>query len=371
MKRKCNTSAWTEQLANWFTQHKRPLPWRQSRDPYRVWLSEIMLQQTQVTTVIPYYEKFLKNYPTVEALAAAPLDDVLKLWAGLGYYSRARNLHHAAQMVAHEFGGKFPSELKAINRIPGIGAYTAGAVLSIAFGLPEALVDGNVARVLSRVLLLEGDWRGREGKRAVWDAARKFVADAVAKKIDPGLFNQALMELGATICSPRSPSCTRCPIAKFCAAFRGNRQSEFPQLKARGASPEWNLRAWIVRDRAGKILLAQREPAGLFGGMWELPMELGGATFLSPMLGATPQGDKNVAPPICSITQMLTHRILKIDAFELPRREWRPRNFPCWSGKYARFEWLPLDDARTGALALHAAPLKILALYADRKSLFD
>src|SRR5262245_51065386 len=188
-------------LCNWFADNKRALPWRQSRDPYRVWLSEIMLQQTQVATVIPYYERFLKNYPTVEALAAAPLDDVLKLWAGLGYYSRARNLHHAAQMVASEFGGKFPDELEAIRRIPGIGAYTAGAVLSIAHGKAEALVDGNVARVLSRIFLLKGDWRGGEGKRAVWDAARKLVSDATAKKIDPGIFNQALMELGATICS--------------------------------------------------------------------------------------------------------------------------------------------------------------------------
>lgn len=349
------------------------MPWRGTRDPYRVWLSEVMLQQTQVVTVIPYFERFLKNFPTVRALAAAPLDDVLKLWAGLGYYSRARNLHRAAQMVARDFDGKFPDGPESIRTLPGIGAYTAGAVLSIAYGKPEALVDGNVARVLARLFKLEGDWRGGEGKKNIWNAARAALSEACAQKIDPGDFNQALMELGATICSPRSPDCGRCPVARHCAARIDNCQADYPQLNSRAASPEWHLRAWAVRNRGGKILLARRADKGLFGGMWELPTERLAATKKSKPF-KPPSNIKTQA--LGTIRQVLTHRILNIDAVDTDLKNWRIQapsdaEFPCWSGAYTKFYWSSVDDARAGKVALHASQLKILALLADKDSLFD
>lgn len=341
------------------------MPWRNSRDPYLVWLSEIMLQQTQVASVIPYFERFTKQFPTVKSLAAAPLDDVLKLWAGLGYYSRARNLHRGAILVDAKFGGNFPDQLELAKSIPGIGDYTAGAILSIAFSKPEALVDGNVARVLARMFLLKGDWRGGEGKKNVWLAARTAVAEAAALRIDPGDFNQALMELGATVCTPRSPDCPRCPISKSCAAFREGRQSEFPQLKAKTAVTELNLRAWIVRGVDDKILFAQRPAAGLFGGLWELPTQ-----------SRAKLSKKFERKPIATIKQILTHRVLNIDAFEIDADLWKSlapnqNEFEGWSGRYERYSWISIDDALKGSVALHASQLKILALYADNASLFD
>ncbi len=337
------------------------MPWRNTRDPYCIWLSEIMLQQTQVATVIPYYEKFLAKFPTVGAMAAAEQDDVLKLWAGLGYYSRARNLHRGAQTIVERFAGKMPETPELIREIPGIGDYTAGAILSIAFSLPEALVDGNVARVLSRVLLLDGDWRAGDGKRAVWDAARKLIAEAHAAKINPGDFNQALMELGATICMPRSPMCSACPIASACAARKEGLQGEYPKLKERAASPEWKLGAWIVRDDEGRILFAQRGREGLFGGLWELPTE---------------RLEKKSPAALARVTHVLSHRILKFDALETTLLEWRNRvpndsEFVCWSGVYSKFQWLTLGEARNGAIALSAVQSKILALCAEKSSLFD
>ncbi len=339
------------------------MPWRETRDPYRIWLSEVMLQQTQVATVIPYYERFLTKFPTVEKLAAAHQDDVLKLWAGLGYYSRARNLHRGAQMIVERFGGKMPRSPDTIREIPGIGDYTAGAILSIAFDLPEALVDGNVARVLSRLKMLEGDWRTGEGKRTVWDVARVAVAEVHAARLNPGDYNQALMELGSTVCTPRSPSCSQCPVAAFCAATKNDVQDDYPKLKAKSVSPEWKLRAWIVRDK-NKILFAQRGQDGLFGGMWELPTER-----LEPKTSSSPK-------PIARVTHVLSHRVLHVEAIEINQPDWRKR-FPknadltCWSGDYTQFKWLNMDDAQSGSIALPAVQAKILALCAEKTPLFD
>ncbi len=351
---KRNTSSFPAALVAWFTHAQRPMPWRETRDPYRVWLSEIMLQQTQVATVIPYYERFLARFPTVQALAAAPLDDVLKLWAGLGYYSRARNLHRGAQKVAQEFSGIFPDSLDAIRTIPGIGEYTAGAVLSIAYQKPEALVDGNVARVLSRMLLLDGDWRTGPGKKTVWIEARKLVADAHAQKINPGDFNQAVMELGATICSPRSPECPRCPVSGFCRAFKDNRQSEFPKLKARAAVPVWKLNAWVVRDEQGQILLHRRKDSGLFGGLFELPME-------RARRGTPP---RTGTPLLARLKHVLTHRELRIEARALSAAAWhasvKQTPLECWAGAYESARWLTLDDLLAGKVALSTAQVRML-----------
>jgi A/G-specific adenine glycosylase len=194
-------------LLAWFDRNRRELPWRRTRDPYAIWLSEVMLQQTQVATVIPYWERFLARFPTVTALAEAPLDEVLSLWSGLGYYSRARNLHRAANEVVARHGGALPASHAALLALPGFGRYTAGAVASIAFGLPEPLVDGNVARVFSRACAIEGAPGDREREKKLWAEAARWVQGE-----RPGELNQALMELGATVCTARSPRCGLCPL---------------------------------------------------------------------------------------------------------------------------------------------------------------
>jgi A/G-specific adenine glycosylase len=251
-------------LLRWYRQHKRDLPWRTSADPYRVWVSEIMLQQTRVAAVIPYYERFLARFPTVDALAAAPEADLLAAWAGLGYYSRARNLQAAARKIV-ELGG-FPTGYGAIRELPGIGDYTAAAVASIAFGLPHAAVDGNVVRVLSRIAV--------ERSEANSTVARKrfqVLADSLLDPKQPGDFNQAMMELGATVCLPKDPQCLLCPVARFCEARAAGRQAEFP-VKQGKAQPESVERRLLLIARAGELLLWQRPPESpRLAGFWELP----------------------------------------------------------------------------------------------------
>ena len=253
-------------LLAWYDQHAADLPWRRSQDPYRVWLSEIMLQQTQVETVKPYFERFLEAFPTVEALAAAPLDRVLKLWEGLGYYSRARNLHTAAQMVARDFGGRFPTTVDGLLLLPGVGRYTAGAIASIAYGLRAPVLDGNVIRVFARLTDLKEDVSQTTVKDRLWKLAEDWLPDD-----HPGDYNQALMELGRTVCKPRNPLCTTCPIFLHCAAFNQGTQAQRPVKKARGATPHYDVAAGIIRDSGGKLLIAQRPLDGLLGGLWEFP----------------------------------------------------------------------------------------------------
>jgi A/G-specific adenine glycosylase len=344
-------------LCNWFALNKRAMPWRETRDPYCIWLSEIMLQQTQVATVIPYYHRFLTRFPTVESLARAPLDDVLKLWAGLGYYSRARNLHRGAALVVERFGGRIPDSPEQIREIPGIGAYTAGAILSIAFARPEPLVDGNVARVLARMLLIKGDWRKGEVKEQLWMIVRELVTSSYAASAGtPGDLNQSLMELGATICTPKSPDCTRCPVAKFCLARKQGQQAEFPESPEKAEVPSWKLRAWIVEDSAGRILLARREESGLFGGLWEVPTER-----------VTAAG-KVKSAALGRVTHVLSHRRLDIHIHRISKEETDSRwqnapQFPCWSGQYLDYRWLKLSDALSGnSVGLASVQRKVLTL---------
>ena len=245
----------------WYDQVKRNLPWRENGDPYRVWVSEIMLQQTRVETVVPYYQRWMQRYPTVDALAEAPLDDVLKSWEGLGYYSRARNLHRAAQVVRERHNGAVPSTYAGLRELPGIGDYTAGAVASIAYQQPEPVVDGNVSRVLHRL-----HDRPNIAPRELRELARKMVpADR------PGDFNQALMELGATICTPRAPLCAQCPVQKHCSAFANGTQLERPAPKVAKAIPTREFNTVILRDSNGRVLLRQRPETGLLAGLWEFP----------------------------------------------------------------------------------------------------
>jgi len=253
------------QLLDWFDQHARDLPWRtplgQRRDPYRVWLAEIMLQQTTVPHAAPYYEAFTRRWPTVEALAAASDDAVMSAWAGLGYYARARNLLKCAREVAAR--GGFPETESELRTLPGIGAYTAGAVAAIAFNQPAAAVDGNVDRVFARLMALKEDWV----------AAKKRIAAQVSALVPddrPGDFAEALMDLGATVCTPTSPACGRCPVSGLCAARAEGTPERYPIKPAKTARPTRHGHAWVMQ-RAGKVWLVRRPPSGLLGGMLALP----------------------------------------------------------------------------------------------------
>jgi len=255
----------TDDLLAWYERHRRDLPWRQTDDPYKIWVSEIMLQQTQVATAQPYYERFIEAYPTVHVLAAAPIDDVLKLWEGLGYYARARNLHRAAQIVVEEYGGQLPQSRDELLKIPGIGPYTVGAILSIAFGQPEPVLDGNVRRVMSRLLLIEDDPRRPQVEREILDELRQLISTDA-----PADFNQALMELGATICVSKSPRCLICPVARECQALAAGRQFDLPLKPKRPSRPHHHVAVGLIW-RNDWLLISRRPSDGLLGGLWELP----------------------------------------------------------------------------------------------------
>jgi A/G-specific adenine glycosylase len=249
----------------WYAHNARRLPWRGESDPYRIWVSEIMLQQTRIETVIPYYKRWLDRFPTLEALAQASLHEVLQHWEGLGYYSRARNLHRAARMIVNELGGQFPKDRAALERLPGVGRYTAGAIASIAFDQDEPALDGNIRRVLSRVFNLTLPARSPQGERQLWQLAAENLPPARA-----GDYNQALMDLGATICTPRNPACLLCPLENLCQARLMGVVEERPVMQPRKAQPHYLVTAAVIY-RNGQVLIAQRPDQGLLGGLWEFP----------------------------------------------------------------------------------------------------
>ncbi len=239
-----------QQLLGWFRRYQRDLPWRRTKDPYRIWLSEIMLQQTRVAAVIPYYQRFLERFPDIYALAAAPQEEVLRLWSGLGYYSRARNLQRAAQEIVTKHGGVFPHAEKDARELPGIGSYTAAAILSIAYGAKHAVLDGNVARVLARIFAVRGDVR--DAKR--WQSLQES-ANALLDSKSPGDWNQAVMELGATLCTPQSPQCLLCPVAQFCRARKLGLADLLPARHKKRATVNIVLAAAVLLDPRGHTLL--------------------------------------------------------------------------------------------------------------------
>lgn len=259
----------SETLVAWYRRSNRDLPWRKTKDPYHIWVSEIMLQQTRVEAVIPYFNRFIGQFPTIEALAQAPEEHVLKAWEGLGYYSRARNLQSAAREVQEQYGGTVPSEKESVSSLKGVGPYTAGAIMSIAFNKPEPAVDGNVMRVLSRYFLLEDDIAKSSTRVKIEKLAKELIPEGAA-----GDFNQALMELGATVCTPKSPQCLPCPVMECCAARLEGRVDELPvKTKAKPPRPELRAVALVEGDgaNAGRILIRQRPAEGLLARMWELP----------------------------------------------------------------------------------------------------
>lgn len=252
----------------WYQQEKRNLPWRYNQDPYRIWISEIMLQQTRVDTVIDYFYRFMEEFPTIKDLAKAPEDKLLKVWEGLGYYSRARNLQAAAKQIMEEFEGEFPTTVEDIRSLKGIGPYTAGAISSIAFEIPEPAIDGNVMRVVSRLFCIEADIAKASSQTIFDEAMRKIISQT-----QPGDFNQAMMDLGSSICTPTSPQCEICPIQQYCQSYRENRQTDFPVKSKKQKPKDVYYVAGIIENQQQEIFLKKRSETGLLANMWLFPLE--------------------------------------------------------------------------------------------------
>jgi len=340
-----------EALLAWFAANARALPWRATSDPYAIWVSEVMLQQTRVETVIPYYERFLARFPTASALAQASEDEVLSSWSGLGYYRRARLLHAGVRELVARHGGEVPREPEARRELPGVGRYTAGAIGSIAFGQAEPIVDGNVARVLSRVHGVEAALGTRESEAALWSEAEAWVEGEA-----PGALNQALMELGATVCAPVTPRCDGCPLGGVCSARATGRTAELPVPRKKKAPREVSAVALVALDGDGRALLrkesAARSEDGTFGGelfrgLHALPMiegeGRGAARALADEVGASLRTTRPI-----EVVHVLTHRILRVSVFEA-RLEGAPAS--------ARM----VDAAELGALGVATLTRKLLA----------
>lgn len=342
-----------QQLQVWFRAHARDLPWRHARSPYRVWLSEMMLQQTQVDTVIPYFNRFLDRFPTLNDLAAAPIGEVLKIWEGLGYYARARNLHKAAIKIVTDLNGDWPRTVEGLLALPGIGRYTAGAIASLAFGVRAPVLDGNVIRVLCRVFAIQRDPKDATVREELWQLAETLLPHPPAplpttKKMssgegpggEAGEHNEALMELGATICTPRHPRCDACPIAMHCEAKRLGLQDQLPIKTKRQPLPHFDVTAAVIR-RNGRILIAQRPFGGRLGGLWEFP---GGKVEAGESLPQCLRREIKeelgfrirVGDFITSIDHAYTHFKITLHAFECTVVSGEPRKLGVEDFKWVR-----------------------------------
>jgi A/G-specific adenine glycosylase len=346
----------TAQLTTWFQAARRNLPWREAsnaRDAYRVLVSEVMLQQTTVAAVIPFYLRFLERFPTLESLARASIEEVLPMWAGLGYYSRARNLHATAHVVMEKHGGVFPQTLEEVLALPGVGRYTAGAVLSIAFDRKIPIVDANVARVLSRVLCLEGDLKNSATQKRLWDEAGKLVEAST----HAAQFNPAMMELGALVCVPKNPRCEVCPVSRFCCAFKTHRQNELPFVAPKRKSIELNdVCAFATRDN--RVLLRRRsDQAGnknWWRGMWELPRATRGeGESTHEALQRLFEDELNVSVEIGeklrTVTHGVTHHKIALDCFAVHIESFT-----------ARQDWKYFDWQEVESLALPSVMRRLL-----------
>ncbi len=341
-------------LLRWYRAHARVLPWRSDPAPYKVWISEILLQQTRVDQGIGYFERFLKAFPNVETLAHAPLDRVLKCWEGLGYYARARNLHRAAQIIVSERGGRLPETPEEWRALPGIGRYTAGAIASIAYGAREPVLDGNVIRVLSRVLDLDACVDTADVQATLWD-----VAERLLPRNAPGDFNQAMMELGALVCTPRSPSCAECPVRAHCRASAQGTQEQRPVRKEKRPVPHQEIAVGVI-ERAGRVLIGRRKPGGLLGGLWEFPggrVESGETAEealrreLREELGVEVAG----IAPLTDVTHAYSHLRVTLHVFRCRLRRGTPR-----ANVHDALEWVLRDELTQ--YAFPKANLKFLHL---------
>lgn len=300
-------------LIDWFNSNKRDLPWREDQDPYKVWVSEIMLQQTQVDTVIPYFEHFIDKFPNPTALAEADQQEVLKAWEGLGYYSRARNLQSAVQEVKEKYNGEVPRDRDQLSDLKGIGPYTLGAIMSIAYDLPEPAVDGNVMRVMSRVFQIDEDITKAKTKRLFESTIRELIS-----KEDPSSFNQGLMELGALICRPTSPKCEICPIQAHCQAFKAKRQTDYPVKTKKKKAKPLSYYVLVLENELGELLIEKRPKTGLLAGMWQFPMvEKKGIDphLITPFVEETFQTTCVETKQLKSIKHIFSHVIWSIDVF--------------------------------------------------------
>jgi len=303
-------------LLAWYGKHKRDLPWRTNpANPYATLVSEAMLQQTQVATVVPYFHRFMKRFPTAQALAKADEADVLKLWEGLGYYRRARHLHKAAQVLVEQFDGQVPTDLDEILILPGVGRYTAGAIRSIGHGLPAPIVDGNVERVFARWFAIESDFSDTKARLPLWSLAEQLVpkkrATTGGSSGGPGDFNQGLMELGATVCSPTSPKCLLCPVADLCQAKQQGRETQLP-IKKKRVKPKAVTHTVFVVSRGGKYLVEQRPESGLWARMWQFVTteEQTDADWLTETFGLKAASTES----LCSFKHQTTHRTIRFEA---------------------------------------------------------
>jgi A/G-specific adenine glycosylase len=350
-----------ERLLEWFAANGRDLLWRRNRTPYRIWISEVMLQQTQVITVEPYYERFLDRFPTVEALADASLEQVLKLWEGLGYYARARHLHAAARQLVSANGGTLPDRFDDLKALPGVGSYTAGAIASIAFGQRVPAVDGNARRVLCRIFGIRRDVTRSATERELEQLAVKLLPEE-----QPGAFNEALIELGATICAPQGPSCSRCPVDELCWAYAEGEQEALPVRRSRRQVPHYDVAAAVTVRDDGAVLVAKRNTDAMLGGLWEFP---GGkcedgeslAECLAREMREELGVEVEVGEPLTVVPHAYTHFRITLHAFWCRLRSGEPRCLDC-----AAFRWVNPQDL--DELPMSRVDRKVAHSLADEES---
>jgi A/G-specific adenine glycosylase len=341
-------------LLAWYKRHQRSLPWRKTNDPYRIWISEIMLQQTQVNTVIPYYERFIKSFPDVRTLAAAPLQDVLKAWENMGYYSRARNIHAASRIIVNQWDGRIPDKLEEIKTIPGIGEYTSGAILSIAYRQAVPAVDGNVRRILSRLFAIRKPVNEPREQKNLRDLAALLVP---AK--NPGEFNQALMDLGATVCRAKKPDCSRCPVSGLCRANLHKLQNILPITRKAPAIPHRQAVAAVIRNSDNLLLVVQRQASGLLASLWKLPggfiedVEKNGS-----LLRRNVKEELNISIRVgkylASVDHVYTHFRLTLQAFDCCLLKGNPEARACQNWRWAtsaQLKKLPMSNIDRKILA--------------------
>jgi len=340
-------------LLPWFAENRRSMPWRSNRTPYRVWISELMLQQTRVDQVIPYFNRFMKRFPSLKKLAEASQEDVLKMWEGLGYYSRARNLHKAARIIVSDFNGRFPDTADKIQKLPGIGSYTTAAIGSLAFNLDLAVLDGNVIRVLSRLLAYTKDPRSAAAKKELQQWANDLLVIGRA-----GDFNESMMELGATVCLPKNPDCGQCPLARVCTANASGRPTDYPVKAPKKKVPHIVVGAAVITNSRGEILIAQRRTEDMLGGLWEFPggKQENGETIrqciereIHEELGVKIEtGDF-----LLTVNHAYSHFTMEMHTFFAKIKSGRPKPLECQD-----FRWLKVKNLRD--VPYSRADLKII-----------
>jgi A/G-specific adenine glycosylase len=351
--------AMTQRLLGWYERHGRDLPWRRTTEPYAIWVAEVMLQQTRVETVIGYFERFVTHFPTLEALAVASLDDVLKAWEGLGYYARARNLHAAARVIAQEFDGRLPHTPKDLRRLPGVGTYTAAAIASIAFGHDVVALDGNLQRVLCRIFAIDDDPGRPSTQRQLKELGLAMLPPGRA-----GDFNQALMDLGTLICTPTSPRCLICPLMNLCQAQREGIQGDLPIRATRTHRPHRDVTAGVIWDSNEHFLITQRPLDGLLGGLWEFP---GGKRRPRETLQACLHREIceelgieiEVGDLLCTVEHAFTHFQMTLYAFHCQWLHGEPQLLGCRD-----LRWVTVRDLE--AFAFPVADQKVIASLRDQ-----